>query len=146
MTTVTMISVKFTLPSLATRTEVMRSGTEVPAARKVRPITASLEVKVLTGINEVRLLCKRLGSVMIIWIALQFEVTYTRMIDGDLTGRLKIQTFKPSEIHFAKMVKVMIATTLSGTFFEETLLPKFPSETNLFTLFKTIYIMSYYII
>ena len=119
MTTVTMISVKFTLPSLATRTEVMRSGTEVPAARKVRPITASLEVKVLTGINKVRLLCKRLGSDMIIWIALylQFEVTYTSMIDGDLTGRLKIQTFKRREIHFAKMVKVMIATTLSGTFF-----------------------------
>merc|ERR1719186_877042 len=30
------------LPSLATSTEVIRSGTEVPAARKVRPITASL--------------------------------------------------------------------------------------------------------
>ena len=66
MSTMTMIGVKFTLPSLATRTEVMRSGTEVPAARKVRPITASLEVKVLTGINKVRLLCKRLGSDMII--------------------------------------------------------------------------------
>ena len=39
------------------------------------------------------------------------------MIDGDVTRRLKIQTFKPREIHFAKMVKVMIATKESGTFF-----------------------------
>merc|ERR1719219_1024587 len=32
-------------PSLATRTEVMRSGTEVPAARKVSPMTASLMLR-----------------------------------------------------------------------------------------------------
>ena len=35
------------LPCLATRTEVMRSGTEVPAARKVRPMMASGMSKVL---------------------------------------------------------------------------------------------------